>query len=98
MKYHQGRLIDHIGVNVSDLEVSRNFYLAILDALGKSDGYGTDESGFYFDEFYVAQGGSPVTNLHLAFQAESIEQVQAFFHAGLSAGGIFVTGEPPFAT
>lgn len=95
MKYHQGRLIDHIGVNVSDLELSKAFYVAILDALGKSDGFGCDDSGFYFDEFYVAAGDSPVTNLHLAFQADSIEQVHAFYQAGLNAGGRD-NGEPGY--
>ena len=87
MKYHQGRLIDHIGVTVSDLEVSKTFYVAVLSALGKGDAFGCDDDSFYFDEFYVAAGRSPVTNLHLAFQADSIEQVRAFYDAGLSAGG-----------
>ena len=87
MKYHQGRLIDHIGVNVSDFETSKAFYVAILDALGKSDGFGCDDSCFWFDELYVAQGDPPVTNLHLAFQAYSKEQVQAFYETGLAAGG-----------
>ena len=87
MKYHQGRLIDHIGVRVSNLEKSKAFYLAVLDALGKHDAFGSDDSCFYFDEFYVAEGDSPITNLHLAFQAESIDQVQAFYDAGLAAGG-----------
>ncbi len=87
MKYHQGRLIDHIGFGVSNLERSKAFYVAILSALGKSDGYGGDDSGFYFDEFYVAQRDSAVTNLHLAFQADSIDQVHAFYQAGLDAGG-----------
>ncbi len=87
MKYHQGRLIDHIGLRVSNLERSKTFYTAILDALGKSDAFGFDESGFYFDEFYVAESEFPVTGLHLAFQADSIESVHAFYEAGLSAGG-----------
>lgn len=87
MKYHQGRLIDHIGLSVSDFEVSKTFYVAILVALNKSEGYGCDDSSFYFDEFYVAEGESPVTNLHLAFQAKSIVQVHEFYEAGLEAGG-----------
>lgn len=95
MEYHQGRLIDHIGVTVSDLEQSKSFYVAILDALGKSDGFGSDDTGFYFDEFYVAAGDSPVTSLHLAFQADSIEQVHAFYEAGLEAGGRD-NGEPGY--
>lgn len=87
MKYHQGRLIDHIGLNVSDVAQSKRFYVAVLDALGKSDAFGIDGAAFYFDEFYVAEGSPAVTNLHLAFQADSIEQVHAFYEAGLSAGG-----------
>ncbi len=87
MKYHQGRLIDHIGIQVADLERSKAFYVAILDALGKAGGFGSDDGCFYFDEFYVAADSAPATNLHLAFQADSIEQVQAFFEAGLRAGG-----------
>ncbi|WP_395375904.1 VOC family protein [Marinicella sp. W31] len=95
MKYHQGRLIDHIGIYVSNLERSRNFYLAILTALGKSEGFGIDNDGFHFDEFYIAEGHNPATNLHLAFQAESIEHVHAFYQAGLNAGGRD-NGEPGY--
>lgn len=95
MKYHQGRLIDHIGLRVADLQRSKSFYVAILEALGKSDGFGCDDSGFYFDEFYVAAGDPPVTRLHLAFQAESIESVQAFYRAGMLAGGKD-NGEPGY--
>ena len=87
MKYHQGRLIDHVAFNVADLEISQTFYVAILSALGKSDGFGCDDDCFYFDELYIGTGGTPCSNLHLAFQADSIEQVNAFFEAGLKAGG-----------
>lgn len=88
MKYHQGRLIDHIGVYVSDLELSKAFYLPIFDVLGKSDGFSSYENGFHFDEFYVEAGDKPITNLHLAFQANSIEEVHTFYQAELKAGGI----------
>ena len=87
MKYHQGRLIDHIGFHVSDLQQSKTFYLAILGALGRSEGFGSDDSCFYFDELYVAADKPLVSGLHLAFQADSIEQVKAFYQAGLNAGG-----------
>lgn len=95
MKYHQGRLIDHIGIHVSDLQQSKTFYFAILDALGRSDGFGGDDNCFYFDELYIAADKTPVTNLHLAFQADSIEQVHAFYQAGLDAGGKS-NGEPGY--
>ena len=87
MKYHQGRLIDHIGVNVSNFEISKAFYFAILDALDKTEGYGCDDSCFYFDELYIAEGEPAIKNLHIAFQADSIEKVNAFYEAGLNAGG-----------
>ena len=87
MKYHQGRLIDHIGVYVADLQRSKTFYMSILDALGRGNSFGSDNNCFYFDEFYVGTGKAPVTNLHIAFQADSIERVQAFYEAGLNAGG-----------
>jgi catechol 2,3-dioxygenase-like lactoylglutathione lyase family enzyme len=87
MPYHQGRLIDHIGIHVSVLSRSRTFYLAILSALGKSDGFGSYGKGFYFDELYFGSEGPPSSNLHLAFQADSIEAVHAFHSAGISAGG-----------
>ncbi len=95
MKYHQGRLIDHIAIHVSDLERSKSFYLAILEALGKSDGFGSEDDYFYFDEFYIGSDKAPITNLHLAFQADSIEQVHAFYEAGLAAGGRD-NGEPGY--
>jgi len=87
MKYHQGRLIDHIGIYVSDLEQSKNFYFAVLKALGQIDGFGYDAMGFHFDEFYVAENSARAGYFHMAFQAESIEQVHAFYQAGLKAGG-----------
>lgn len=87
MPYHQGRLIDHIGIHVSDLARSRAFYIAVLKALQKSEGFGGDDKVFYFDELYVASEGLPLSNIHLAFQAESTRAVHAFYNAGLAAGG-----------
>jgi len=87
MPYHQGRLIDHIGIHVSDLSRSRIFYLAILSALGKNHGFGGDDKVFYFDELYFGSEGPPSSNLHLAFQADSIEAVQTFHSAGIATGG-----------
>ncbi len=87
MKYHQGRMIDHIGVYVSDLELSKHFYSAILNALGKGDGFRVGDNEFNFDEFYIAEDSARAAYFHLALQAESIEDVHAFYEAGLNAGG-----------
>ena len=44
LEYHKGRLIDHVHLRVRDLEASKRFYRAVLDALGvpvtsESDGH-----------------------------------------------------------
>ncbi|MDP3408308.1 MAG: VOC family protein, partial [Bosea sp. (in: a-proteobacteria)] len=35
MQFHLGRLIDHVHINVADLERSATFYAAVLEALGQ---------------------------------------------------------------
>lgn len=95
MSYHQGRLIDHVAIHVSDLGRSRTFYFAILNALGKSSAIGGDDQFFYCDELYVDSEGPPSSNLHLAFQADSIKAVHAFHSAGMAAGGVD-NGQPGY--
>ena len=86
MQLHQGRLIDHVHIRVSDLEVSKEFYRKILPSVGREL---TGESDYYFaaDELFVTADGPPTQNFHLAFQADSPEMVQRFHSAGLAAGG-----------
>ena len=57
MKYHQGRLIDHIRLRVVDLERSRRFYKAVLEALGLIDSYG-DASGCFYADPATAESGT----------------------------------------
>ena len=87
ISYHQGRLIDHVHLRVRDLEKSRAFYRAVLDALGRMDTYGEGDGSFYADELYVDRASDQPSKVHLAFQARSVEQVQRFHRAGLAAGG-----------
>jgi catechol 2,3-dioxygenase-like lactoylglutathione lyase family enzyme len=87
-------IIDHLTIGVSDLERSRRFYAQALaplgfDELGPSSdagraiSFGTkDEDDFAISEEYE-QGGQ----LHIAFAADSKEQVDAFHAAALAAGG-----------
>ncbi|MFL5162411.1 MAG: VOC family protein [Microvirga sp.] len=86
MQFHQGRLIDHVHLRVSDLEASRRFYRAVLKALGREF---SSESPKHFscDELWVDQADGPVTRVHLAFQARDREAVHAFHAAALSSGG-----------
>jgi catechol 2,3-dioxygenase-like lactoylglutathione lyase family enzyme len=86
MEFHQGRLIDHVHLRVSDLEVSKRFYRAVLETIGL--GLTSErESSFSADELYVSADGEPTSGLHLAFQAADRETVQRFYDAALAAGG-----------
>lgn len=87
MSYHYGRLIDHLHLRVADVERSKRFYRAALEALGLADAYGEGEGYFYADELYVDRAESNVSSVHLAFQAKSMAQVQAFHAAAIGAGG-----------
>jgi catechol 2,3-dioxygenase-like lactoylglutathione lyase family enzyme len=85
--YHVGRLIDHVHLRVADLDASKRFYRAILEALGKTIG-GEDERHLQADELWIdAAGDDPVSRLHLAFQAADKDAVSRFHAAGLAAGG-----------
>ena len=86
MQFHQGRLIDHVHLRVSDLETSRRFYRAVLQTVGKAF---TAESPRHFscDELWVDQADGAVSRVHLAFQATDREMVHAFYEAALAHGG-----------
>src|ERR1700745_1495737 len=84
---HAGRLLDHVGIRVRDVEASRAFYAAVLEPLGLRI---TDGGGRWFSagELFVSGGGTPTDGLHLAFQADSQEVVDRFHAAALAAGAI----------
>jgi catechol 2,3-dioxygenase-like lactoylglutathione lyase family enzyme len=86
MEYHFGRLIDHVHLRVADLEASKRFYRAVLQALGRDL---TREGDRYFlaDELFVSSDGELPRRLHLAFQADGPDAVKRFHEAGLGAGG-----------
>lgn len=87
--FHSGRLIDHVHLRARDFEKARAFYDAILSVLdipitASGDGW------FQVDELFVdaADGASPPTHVHLAFQAADADTVAAFHRAALAAGGV----------
>jgi catechol 2,3-dioxygenase-like lactoylglutathione lyase family enzyme len=86
MEFHQGRLLDHVHLRVSDLEASKRFYRAVLETIGL-ELTSERESSFSADELYVSDDGEPTSGLHLAFQAPDAESVQRFYDAALEAGG-----------
>ncbi|HWW55791.1 MAG TPA: VOC family protein [Sphingopyxis sp.] len=89
---HRGRLIDHIQLVVADLKASRAFYGAVFDVLDVPIG-GEAEDYFWADELFVSTADSEAAlgqltgRHHLAFQAADRAAVDAFYKAGLAAGG-----------
>ena len=87
MQFHKGRLFDHVHLCVQDLEASKRFYIAVLEAIGKNIEI-VEGSGFFFaDELFVSKGESSASRVHLAFQANEHEVVRRFYQAALQAGG-----------
>ncbi|MCX5512318.1 glyoxalase [Kaistia algarum] len=85
MQLHRGRLIDHVQLVVVDIERSRQFYEAVLKVIGVP----VVSAGpyFYADELFVSAGEPRTGRCHLAFQAKDRATVEAFYEAGLAAGG-----------
>jgi catechol 2,3-dioxygenase-like lactoylglutathione lyase family enzyme len=92
MQLHLGRLIDHVHLRAADLEASRRFYRAVLQALGR-DLTTESERHFGADELWVSprdEGPDDtryVSRVHLAFQAVDREHVARVHAAMLGAGG-----------
>jgi catechol 2,3-dioxygenase-like lactoylglutathione lyase family enzyme len=82
--------VDHLTLPVTDLEASRLFYAAALGGLGWSEvsvenmpTWGPPGG----EDFSIAPGAPPPQGLHLAFVADTREQVDQFHAGGLAAGG-----------
>jgi catechol 2,3-dioxygenase-like lactoylglutathione lyase family enzyme len=90
-------VIDHTGLNVSDFQKSKAFYLRALAPLGYAVimelprefapdgamGVGVPPK----PDFWVAGGIPQSPRLHVAFRAQSRAQVDAFYAAAIAAGG-----------
>lgn len=85
-------MLDHIGVNVSDMAANAAFYDAVLATLGYSRqmdfgeaiGYGRDGK----PDFWISAAAEGASNreAHLAFVAADRAAVAAFFDAAVAAG------------
>jgi len=84
-------MIDHLALNVSDLEASRAFYTRALEPLGigvvleRPGSCGLGEEGKPY--FFIHARGEPSTSVHVAFTAADRPAVDAFHRAALEAGG-----------
>jgi catechol 2,3-dioxygenase-like lactoylglutathione lyase family enzyme len=92
-------MLDHVSITVSDIAAAERSYDAIMMALEivkvrrRDDwlGYGERARAAHPDRVYltIRKGAKPdeAFRRHWCFKAKSRSQVDAFCHAGVSAGG-----------
>ena len=84
-------MLDHLSIQVADLDASAAFYDAALAPLGgrrimefgPTIGYGIDQPMFWIGAEATDQ---PNKEVHVAFQAPDRAAVQAFFDAAVATG------------
>jgi len=84
-------MLDHVGIQCSDLDASSRFYDAVLATLGFARvmdfgvaiGYGADSPDFWIG---VHDSGEGFRESHLAFHATDRAAVDAFHAAGVAEG------------
>src|SRR3546814_740310 len=84
-------MFDHVVFGVSDYAASKAFFLKALEPLGVAvvlEGpLGVELSRDGKSSLCLFQTEEKPAHLHLAFTAESRQQVEAFYRAALEAGG-----------
>ncbi len=90
-------MIDHTGIHVTDVAVSRRFYVPVLSTLGygvrldleTAVGFGAKDLAPGDDPagaFWITEAEPFTPRSHIAFRATSEAQVLAFHAAALAAG------------
>jgi catechol 2,3-dioxygenase-like lactoylglutathione lyase family enzyme len=86
-------MLDHVGLEVSDLDASREFFTQalaplgvapIMDVPGIACGFGDGRKPWFW---IAARGRSVSTDVHIAFEAPDRATVDRFHDAALAAGG-----------
>ncbi len=84
-------MIDHLGINVADMDAAAGFYDTVLATLGQrrlmdfgpAIGYGSDQPQFWISTF---PGVGANREVHLAFTAPDAATVRAFHQAAVRTG------------
>ena len=83
-------MIAHTSLPVTDYRRSKAFYIKALEPLGYQNNMEYGEAAGFNDgkntDFWISKE-SRVTPLHVAFEAKSRAQVEAFHKSALAAGG-----------
>ncbi|WP_447528464.1 VOC family protein [Vreelandella sp. TE19] len=98
-------MIDHTGINVSSIALSKKFYEEVLKTLGyrvcqevgTAVGFGAqqsqrDDPG---GDFWISEGPPHSPRSHIAFRANNQAQVRAFYEMAVKCGGV-CNGAPGF--
>ena len=90
-------MLDHVGFSVSDFKRSRDFYDAIMPAIGASRMMdvtaemtgGSEHAGYGIGkpDFWIGTGQALKGSVHVAFAAANRAAVRAFYDAAMAAGG-----------
>ena len=84
-------MLDHIGLNVSDIKKSKEFYMQALKPLGYEIFMEWEKwVGFAVNgkpDFWIQDGPKTSPIIHIAFRAENRALVNEFYRAALAAGG-----------
>lgn len=88
-------MINHISIGVQSIPAAKQFYDAVLGALGyrcwsqdaTSLGYGKQAPCLWLLQNTEVRSADPRPGLHLCFDATSRHHVDRFHAAGLKAGG-----------
>jgi catechol 2,3-dioxygenase-like lactoylglutathione lyase family enzyme len=86
-------MLDHVKFGVSDYVASKAFFLKALEPLGVTDAREWPPNGVELSQpagkvsLCLYETKEKPAHLHLAFVAETRQQVRAFYRAALEAGG-----------
>ena len=94
-------MLDHISLQVADLDASAAFYEAVLPTIGggrimsygNQIGYGVGQQ----PTFWIGTAGpaGPATDVHVAFAAPDRASVRAWFDAAVATGAEVIQAAPP---
>jgi catechol 2,3-dioxygenase-like lactoylglutathione lyase family enzyme len=83
-------MIDHVGVNVTDLDRAKAFYSKALEPLGYALVHEQGEFLGFADAAGLSLGvvgRPPVGGTHVAFKCDDRATVDAFYEAAIAGGG-----------
>lgn len=84
-------MLDHIGLDISDIKKAKEFFLAALKPLGYElfmeweKWVGLAVNGK--PDFWLKEGKQTTPPIHVAFRADNRKLVDEFYKAALAAGG-----------